>query len=103
MSNYLTDPHDVRVLVAGLRMLREIYRQPAFRDFPSAAPALPVAERFAAEVVSLPMHGYLDPAVQDRIIDGVRGFVSERRPARRGSGASSRSVDGQRTARTPAP
>jgi choline dehydrogenase len=32
VSNYLTDPHDAKVLVAGLKMLRAIYRQPAFRD-----------------------------------------------------------------------
>ncbi|MES3000095.1 MAG: GMC oxidoreductase, partial [Pseudomonadota bacterium] len=32
VSNYLTDPHDAKVLVSGLKMLREIYRQPAFRD-----------------------------------------------------------------------
>ena len=31
-SNYLTEPEDVRVLVAGLRILRDIYRQPSFRD-----------------------------------------------------------------------
>lgn len=31
-ANYLNDPHDVRVLVAGLRQLREIYAQPAFAD-----------------------------------------------------------------------
>lgn len=30
VSNYLRDPHDVRVLVAGLRQLREIYAQAAF-------------------------------------------------------------------------
>ena len=30
-AGYLTDPHDAKVLVAGLRMLREIYAQPAFR------------------------------------------------------------------------
>lgn len=31
VSNYLQHPQDVRVLVAGLRQLREIYAQPAFR------------------------------------------------------------------------
>ena len=31
VSNYLRDSQDVRVLVAGLRQLREIYEQPAFR------------------------------------------------------------------------
>jgi choline dehydrogenase len=29
---YFDDPHDRKVIVAGIRMLREIYRQPAFRD-----------------------------------------------------------------------
>lgn len=29
---YLSDPHDRKVVVAGIRMLREIYRRPAFRD-----------------------------------------------------------------------
>jgi choline dehydrogenase len=32
VSNYLREPRDVRTLVAGLRILRDIYRQPAFRD-----------------------------------------------------------------------
>lgn len=32
LANYLTHPYDAKVLVAGLKMLREIYRQPAFRD-----------------------------------------------------------------------
>ena len=58
-----------------------LHHQPAFGGFPTAAAALPVAERVAAEVVSLPMHGYLTPAVQDRIIDGVRNFAAAR-PAR---------------------
>ena len=31
-SNYLREPQDIRTLVAGLRQLREIYAQPAFRD-----------------------------------------------------------------------
>jgi len=31
-SGYLTAPHDVKVLVAGLKLLRDIYAQPAFRD-----------------------------------------------------------------------
>jgi choline dehydrogenase len=31
VSNYLTDPQDIRVLVSGLKMLRDIYSQPTFR------------------------------------------------------------------------
>jgi choline dehydrogenase len=30
--NYFAEDHDRKVIVAGLRMLREIYRQPAFRE-----------------------------------------------------------------------
>lgn len=32
ISNYLTEPHDIKVLVEGLKLLRDIYQQPAFRD-----------------------------------------------------------------------
>ncbi len=53
---------------------RPLHHQPAYRDFPTARDSLPVAERLAAEVVSLPMHGYLTEAVQDRIIARVRSF-----------------------------
>lgn len=35
---------------------------------------LPVSEAKAEVVLSLPMHPYLDPDVQDRIIEGVRSF-----------------------------
>jgi dTDP-4-amino-4,6-dideoxygalactose transaminase len=31
-----------------------------------------VSERLAEEVISLPMHGYLDVPTQDRIITAVR-------------------------------
>ncbi len=57
VSNYLSEPHDVRVLVEGLKMLREIYRQPAFRDLVTGEEYLPgngvrddaALERFARE------------------------------------------------------
>jgi dTDP-4-amino-4,6-dideoxygalactose transaminase len=35
---------------------------------------LPVSEAAAVRVLALPMHPYLTPDVQDRIIDAVRGF-----------------------------
>jgi choline dehydrogenase len=41
VSNYLTDPHDAKVLVAGLKMLRDIYRQPSFRDLVTQDEYLP--------------------------------------------------------------
>jgi UDP-2-acetamido-2-deoxy-ribo-hexuluronate aminotransferase len=49
-----------------------LHWQTAYRNFPVADGGLAVSERLAAEVISLPMHPYLDPATQDRIIDAVR-------------------------------
>ena len=41
VSNYLIEPDDVRVLVSGLKILRDIYRQPAFRDLVTGEEYLP--------------------------------------------------------------
>lgn len=41
VSNYLTDPHDAAVLVEGLKMLRDIYQQPAFRDLVAPGEYMP--------------------------------------------------------------
>ncbi len=51
---------------------RPLHRQPAYRHFPLAEGGVPVSEHLAEEVLSLPMHAYLEPPVQDRIIDAVR-------------------------------
>ena len=42
------------------------------RGFPVADGGLPVSDRLADEVISLPMHAYLDETVQDRIVEAVR-------------------------------
>lgn len=41
--------------------------QPAYAEYPAVPGGLPVSERLAREVLSLPMHAYLDPAQQDEI------------------------------------
>ena len=51
---------------------KPLHKQTAYRDFPVAEAGLPVSERLADEVISLPMHAYLDEAIQDRIVDAVR-------------------------------
>ena len=51
---------------------KPLHRQPAYRGFPVADGGVPVSEQLAGEVISLPMHAYLEPPVQDRIIDAVR-------------------------------
>ena len=49
-----------------------LHRQAAYRDGPAAPGGLPVSEALARRAISLPMHAYLAPALQDRIIDAVR-------------------------------
>ena len=51
---------------------KPLHRQVAYRDFPLADGGLPVSERLADEVISLPMHAYLEAPVQDRIVSAVR-------------------------------
>jgi dTDP-4-amino-4,6-dideoxygalactose transaminase len=46
---------------------RPLHRQTAYRDFPVADGGCPVAERAATEVLSLPMHPYLDATTQEEI------------------------------------
>jgi dTDP-4-amino-4,6-dideoxygalactose transaminase len=49
-----------------------LHRQEPYRRFPIADGGAPVSDRLADEVISLPMHAYLDDAIQDRIIEAVR-------------------------------
>ena len=49
-----------------------LHRQEAYQRFPVAEGGVPVSERLADEVISLPMHAYLDEPTQDRIIAAMR-------------------------------
>jgi dTDP-4-amino-4,6-dideoxygalactose transaminase len=51
------------------------HRQGGYRDCPVADGGLAVTEKLAGEVISLPMHAYLDEATQDRIVMAVRGAL----------------------------
>ncbi|MBI5263826.1 MAG: DegT/DnrJ/EryC1/StrS family aminotransferase [Bradyrhizobium sp.] len=55
---------------------KSLHQQTAYRNFPVAEGGLAVSERLSQDVISLPMHAYLDEATQDRIIAAVRGAVS---------------------------
>jgi dTDP-4-amino-4,6-dideoxygalactose transaminase len=50
---------------------KPLHRQAAYRHCPVADGGVPVSERLAEEVISLPMHAYLDEPAQDRIIAAV--------------------------------
>ena len=49
-----------------------LHRQQAYKQFPVGKGGVAVSDRLASEVISLPMHAYLDAPTQDRIIDAVR-------------------------------
>src|SRR5438309_5046577 len=55
---------------------KSMHQQTAYRDFPVAAGVLQVSERLSVDVISLPMHAYLDETAQERIIKAVRGALS---------------------------
>lgn len=49
-----------------------LHRQQAYKHYPVGAGGCPVSEQLADEVISLPMHAYLDEPTQDRIVDALR-------------------------------
>ncbi|HET6521037.1 MAG TPA: DegT/DnrJ/EryC1/StrS aminotransferase family protein [Geminicoccaceae bacterium] len=51
---------------------RPLNLQPAYRHYPVAPGGVPVAEALALRVLSLPMHPYLEPETQDRIVAALR-------------------------------
>ena len=54
---------------------KPLHRQSAYRQFPVADGGLAVSDQLADEVISLPMHPYLDEPTQDRIIHAVRNAL----------------------------
>jgi UDP-2-acetamido-2-deoxy-ribo-hexuluronate aminotransferase len=49
-----------------------LHLQQAYKQYPVGKGGVAVSEKLAAEVISLPMHPYLDEATQGRVIDSVR-------------------------------
>jgi dTDP-4-amino-4,6-dideoxygalactose transaminase len=60
---------------------KPLHRQTAYKGYPTAGNGLPVSERLAAEVVSLPMHPYLSEDVQDRVVAAATDALVGRRRA----------------------
>src|SRR6202790_4553295 len=54
---------------------KSMHQQTAYRDFPVADGGLPASESLSCDVISLPMHAYLDEPAQERIIKAVRGAM----------------------------
>jgi dTDP-4-amino-4,6-dideoxygalactose transaminase len=55
---------------------RPLHQQTAYKAYPVGGNGLPVSDRIAREVISLPMHPYLDEPTQERIIGAVRAALA---------------------------
>ncbi|MEW6643553.1 MAG: DegT/DnrJ/EryC1/StrS family aminotransferase [Pseudomonadota bacterium] len=55
---------------------KSMHQQTAYKHYPVASGGLPVSERLSIDVISLPMHAYLDEPTQDRVIAAVREALS---------------------------
>jgi dTDP-4-amino-4,6-dideoxygalactose transaminase len=55
---------------------KSMHQQTAYRNFPVADGGLPACEKLSDDVISLPMHAYLDEPAQERVIKAVRGAFS---------------------------
>jgi dTDP-4-amino-4,6-dideoxygalactose transaminase len=54
---------------------KPLHRLVAYRHFPLVDDGIPVTDRLAEEVISLPMHAYLDAPTQDRVIEATRAAL----------------------------
>ena len=50
---------------------KPLHEQAAYKNYPVATGGVKVATRLTQEVLSLPMHPYLDVAVQDRVVEEI--------------------------------
>jgi dTDP-4-amino-4,6-dideoxygalactose transaminase len=51
---------------------KPLHRLEAYKHFPVVDNGIPVTDQLAEEVISLPMHAYLDVPTQDRVIEAAR-------------------------------
>ena len=79
--HFASRPTRREALAAGLKSrgiptaiyyAKPLHQQTAYRKYPVAGNGLPVSDRIASEVISLPMHPYLEEGEQDFIIDAVK-------------------------------
>jgi dTDP-4-amino-4,6-dideoxygalactose transaminase len=71
----LAEALKLRGIPTAIYYPKPLHRQTAYQHFPAAAGGLPVSDRLADEVISLPMHPYLDEPTQDRVVAAVRQAV----------------------------
>jgi dTDP-4-amino-4,6-dideoxygalactose transaminase len=54
---------------------KPLHRLEAYKSYPVADNGIPTTDQLAEEVISLPMHAYLDAMTQDRVIEAVRAAL----------------------------
>jgi len=59
----------------GIYYPKPLHRLEAYKHYPVADNGIPVTDQLAEEVISLPMHAYLDEPTQDRVIEAVRAAL----------------------------
>ena len=60
----------------GMYYPKPVHKQAAYKNFPSTGNGLPVTDKLSLDVISLPIHPYLDEATQDRIVEGVKASIA---------------------------
>jgi dTDP-4-amino-4,6-dideoxygalactose transaminase len=55
---------------------KSMHQQTAYRNYPVADGGLAICEKLSDDVISLPMHAYIDEPMQERIIAAVRSALS---------------------------
>ena len=61
-----------RGIPTAIYYAKPLHRQTAYRAYPVAGNGLPVSDRIADEVISLPMHPYLEEGEQDFIVAALK-------------------------------
>jgi len=57
--------------------VKPLHQQTAYKEYPVAENGCPVSERAASNVLSLPMHPYLEPSTQERIASVLAEVVPQ--------------------------
>ncbi len=70
--NRFADSLKAQGIPTAIYYAKSMHQQTAYRDFPVADGGLPACESLSSDVISLPVHAYLDEPTQERVIKAVR-------------------------------
>ena len=73
--NSFADSLKAQGVPTAIYYTKSMHQQTAYRDFPVADGGLPASESLSSDVISLPVHAYLDEPTQERVIQAVRGAI----------------------------